>query len=330
MTELNLGHDDIVNDLDDLTKAQIQHAKDAIQNYERLQGAIRRHEASINEFTGHLFMMLVKFEEIIDAEKFQVSGIVKPIQVEVAAKVSQFKSRIDHVLTDYLKLVKNIQKVFKEKGYLELDLRKYATDNKKLKEKQQLQDKEYKRTFENQRKIEESKEKLDNLNNLLKTELPSFLVLSNQIARCISIIIFFHLHDLYKSMFDSFIVVKKYFPHIDLNNIYFENNARKVKEIQKDICEKLESLQIFNHYSNLYNVMPSEPPPETDLALCLKTVRLGRALYDFEGERSTDLSFYKGDYVTVLEENPSGWWKGRLLKNGLEGSFPFNYFSFQG
>ena len=272
--------------------------------------------------------MLVKFEEIIGAEKIQVSAIVKPIQVDVASRVSQFKSRIDHVLTDYLKLVKNIQKVFKEKGYLELDLRKYTSDNKKLKEKPQLLDKEYKRVFENQRKIEESREKLDNLNNLLKAELPSFLVLSNEIAKCISVIIFFHLHDLYKSMFDSFSLTKRYFINIDLNNIYFENNTRKVKEAQKEICEKLESLQLFNHYSNLYNVTPFEDAGK-ELVLCLKTSKLGKALYNFEGERKTDLSFHKGDYVTVLEENPTGWWKGQLVKDGATGNFPFNYFSFQ-
>lgn len=317
-----------MNDLDGLTKAQIQHAKEAIQHYERLQDAIRRHESSINEFTGHLFLMLVKFEEIIGAEKIQVSAIVKPIQVDVASRVSQFKSRIDHVLIDYLKLVKNIQKVFKEKGYLELDLRKYTSDNKKLKEKTQLLDKEYKRIFENQRKIEESREKLDNINNLLKAELPSFLVLSNEIAKCISVIIFFHLHDLYKSMFDSFSLTKRYFLNIDLNNIYFENNTRKVKEAQKEICEKLESLQMFNHYSNLYNVTPSEDAGK-ELVLCLKSSKLGKALYSFEGERRTDLSFSKGDYVTVLEESPTGWWKGRLVKNGATGNFPFNYFSFQ-
>ncbi|KAF9976279.1 hypothetical protein BGZ73_008825 [Actinomortierella ambigua] len=50
-----------------------------------------------------------------------------------------------------------------------------------------------------------------------------------------------------------------------------------------------------------------------------------RALYDFAGEQATDLSFKKGDLITVIKktESRNDWWTGRL--NGREGSFPANY-----
>ncbi|KAG0357255.1 hypothetical protein BGZ54_000395 [Gamsiella multidivaricata] len=49
------------------------------------------------------------------------------------------------------------------------------------------------------------------------------------------------------------------------------------------------------------------------------------ALYDFSGEQATDLSFKKGDRITVTKKTPSrdDWWTGRC--NGREGIFPANY-----
>ncbi|KAF9974088.1 hypothetical protein BGZ65_008916, partial [Modicella reniformis] len=49
------------------------------------------------------------------------------------------------------------------------------------------------------------------------------------------------------------------------------------------------------------------------------------ALYDFTGEQATDLSFKKGDVITVVKKTDSrnDWWTGKL--NGREGSFPANY-----
>ncbi|KAG0042650.1 hypothetical protein BGZ83_000208 [Gryganskiella cystojenkinii] len=49
------------------------------------------------------------------------------------------------------------------------------------------------------------------------------------------------------------------------------------------------------------------------------------ALYDFVGEQATDLSFKKGDRITVVKKTDStnDWWTGRV--GTREGSFPRNY-----
>jgi len=49
------------------------------------------------------------------------------------------------------------------------------------------------------------------------------------------------------------------------------------------------------------------------------------ALYDFAGEQATDLSFKKGDVITVVKKTESrdDWWTGRV--GAREGSFPANY-----
>jgi len=54
-----------------------------------------------------------------------------------------------------------------------------------------------------------------------------------------------------------------------------------------------------------------------------------RAMYDFNGEASGELSFKRGDLVAILNKFdmgglPSPWWLGRL-RSGEQGVFPSNY-----
>lgn len=51
--------------------------------------------------------------------------------------------------------------------------------------------------------------------------------------------------------------------------------------------------------------------------------RKRRALYDFAGETTDELTFTAGSVITVLEEVDEGWWLGEL--DGQRGIFPVNY-----
>jgi len=48
-----------------------------------------------------------------------------------------------------------------------------------------------------------------------------------------------------------------------------------------------------------------------------------RALYDYEADDRTSLSFHEGDVITVITQLESGWWDGVI--NGVRGWFPSNY-----
>ncbi|KAF2070885.1 hypothetical protein CYY_007803 [Polysphondylium violaceum] len=65
---------------------------------------------------------------------------------------------------------------------------------------------------------------------------------------------------------------------------------------------------------------PSTPPPSRSSA---PPTKQARALYDYVGSDATELDFYTGDSIKVLEEDDSGWWKGEL--DGRVGLFPSNY-----
>jgi hypothetical protein len=49
------------------------------------------------------------------------------------------------------------------------------------------------------------------------------------------------------------------------------------------------------------------------------------ALYDFTARVSNELSFQKGETISLLEEHESGMWKGRHVATGAVGFFPYNY-----
>lgn len=52
-----------------------------------------------------------------------------------------------------------------------------------------------------------------------------------------------------------------------------------------------------------------------------KQLRIG--LYDFEGRNDLELSFCRGDIITVISQDSSGWWKGSF--DSKTGTFPEPY-----
>jgi son of sevenless len=64
----------------------------------------------------------------------------------------------------------------------------------------------------------------------------------------------------------------------------------------------------------LMNGFPSNAP---------LSVMYVRALYDYEADDRTSLSFHEGDVIQVITQLESGWWDGVI--NGVRGWFPSNY-----
>lgn len=51
------------------------------------------------------------------------------------------------------------------------------------------------------------------------------------------------------------------------------------------------------------------------------------ALYDFQPRTDRELSFKKGDLITILEKVSTDWWEAVI--NGRGGLIPDKYFAFQ-
>lgn len=70
----------------------------------------------------------------------------------------------------------------------------------------------------------------------------------------------------------------------------------------------------FFSTSTTMNGIAAAPPPGTMYV---------RALYDYEADDRTSLSFHEGDIIQVITQLESGWWDGVI--NGVRGWFPSNY-----
>ena len=62
-----------------------------------------------------------------------------------------------------------------------------------------------------------------------------------------------------------------------------------------------------------YSPSPEPPPP-----------LLVRAMYDYDADDHTSLSFRRGDIIQVLNQLETGWWDG-VINNKVRGWFPSNY-----
>ncbi|KYQ92834.1 SH3 domain-containing protein [Tieghemostelium lacteum] len=62
----------------------------------------------------------------------------------------------------------------------------------------------------------------------------------------------------------------------------------------------------------------SKPPPSKPSAQ-----KQCRALYDYVGSDASELDFFAGDIINIIEEDDSGWWKGEM--DSRVGIFPSNY-----
>ena len=69
----------------------------------------------------------------------------------------------------------------------------------------------------------------------------------------------------------------------------------------------------FYKSSNMNGIIGTAPPG----ALYV------RALYDYDADDRTSLSFHEGDIIQVITQLESGWWDGVI--NGVRGWFPSNY-----
>lgn len=73
-------------------------------------------------------------------------------------------------------------------------------------------------------------------------------------------------------------------------------------------------------HAHIHQAEPVDPPAEEQYI----TTFFCRALYDFQTDDASSLSFRKGDIIEVLTRLDSGWWDG-LLGPDERGWFPSNY-----
>ena len=91
------------------------------------------------------------------------------------------------------------------------------------------------------------------------------------------------------------------------------HNSGEARAAQNTFTKKQASPHVFTMNNNHSFHDPSEPAAPMFV----------RALYDYNADDRTSLSFRQGDVIQVLNQLESGWWDG--VMNDVRGWFPSNY-----
>lgn len=281
------------------------------------------------DFLSHMTNVFATFETIFCVDKVDnfknleilqltISNLGK-LKLESMQKLNKFELELSRTLTKILKTIKPIQKIIRKRSYTIIDLAKYEKEFNKLKSTKDLTPKEYKRMFEIQNRVENSKAINKRYDEHLIMELPLFIMINDKIVTQLAYIIFNFVYDFYKMMQLAVEPLATYYPDFENSQEYMNTIALNLSSSQRAVADKIDYLKIVNFRRNNYN----------ELSMRIATLeKFGKALYDFKGFKQGDLSFRKGESVRVIKRNNDGWWEGVNVKSGKVGLFPYNYFSF--
>jgi len=109
------------------------------------------------------------------------------------------------------------------------------------------------------------------------------------------------------------------------DDVYDREPARGVNRSSTSRANPSETFDKFDSKFDNRNEKPKPARPTAPKPVFGKKTDQAVAKFTFEGEQDGDLSFKKGDIITILKrtENETDWWTGRIA--GKEGIFPSNY-----
>ncbi|KAG5437631.1 hypothetical protein PCANB_000668 [Pneumocystis canis] len=124
-----------------------------------------------------------------------------------------------------------------------------------------------------------------------------------------------------KQVYDQFKIQHKYIEKVSKND---ELMKKEERELQLALALSLErnkkeydDFKTDSKYDEKTSSLVTKSSPFSSDILKVK------ALYDFQATELSELSFRKGNIITVLDTTYKDWWRGSL--NGMEGIFPINY-----
>ncbi|KAM9967082.1 hypothetical protein ACTFIR_007319 [Dictyostelium discoideum] len=97
---------------------------------------------------------------------------------------------------------------------------------------------------------------------------------------------------------------------------YIQNKA----SYSAPLTSSVSSNSLTSSY-NSTTTTPTPAPRSTPINLSKK--KQAKALYDYVGSDATELDFFAGDIITILDEDESGWFRGEL--GDRIGLYPSNY-----
>lgn len=236
-------------------------------------------------------------------------------------------------MTTWLHSLKNVRARITKREHKRIDYDRHRLT---------LQDIEYDKNHgpERERKLIKQEQVLlvatqeyDKYNNQLKNELPRLLSLRFKILDpCIK--------SLYLCQRKMFQVLLEMYKDIPNSSVMFKQVIEQFKSDQMPAVKALQKLSLIHYdtvntndkdFNSTLVIQQSEKLYPNTMSLKSISDALPStsnnvvAMFAFEAQESSDLSFKAGDVIEVLQrtQNKNDWWNGRL--NGQVGDFPANY-----
>lgn len=114
---------------------------------------------------------------------------------------------------------------------------------------------------------------------------------------------------------------------------FYSKDPKSQEKAQAELDEQEKKMEIIMQTKELVERQLMElqgntiPLSGSDEITTSNPVVKARALYNYQANNDSELSFKANDILDITEQDESGWWLAEL--NGVSGFIPSNYMSLQ-
>lgn len=230
----------------------------------------------------------------------KVEGIQEQINYEVEGLKRHLNICVGYLLKNMekaKKFVGNRHKLLKQKKHLKSAI-------EKMKAKKGLDVSEHRGIYENNLKLDEVNNKLETFDMILASDLQHLEDKVKEIGNMLSLTILFSQLRI------------QYLLYTSAENIITPQNASDLGKEAITDCFIRAHAQCLSRVKRIKLVQYMGQTAGNN--------QLYQALYNFEPQKSGDLSLVAGDLIKLISAE-GNWWKGLRIKDGVVGNFPSNY-----
>ncbi|KAI8904464.1 hypothetical protein EDD86DRAFT_249825 [Gorgonomyces haynaldii] len=240
------------------------------------------------------------------AEAFASS--MKSAKETLQQELEQIERLVVAPTQDYITLLEQVRKLMVKRSHKLLDYDRHRSSVDKLKNKQGRTAQEEKTLGQYENQLDQATREYNNVNNLLKQELPVFLGLRVDFIDPCLLTFYNYQVRVFHTLYGIFYQAAS--DHFDLST-----TALASYEIR---ANQTSALLTSLNVPKRFNAKPEHVPeikqdkPKSNYVV---------ALYDFDAQTAGDLSFKKNDKIEVIErkDNVNDWWTGKF--NGKTGNY---------
>ena len=271
----------------------------------------------------------------------QFGEAIKGAKESLSENLEQIERLVVAPTLDYLILLDQVKKTIVKRSHKLLDYDRHRSSVEKLRQKTNRTAADEKTLGQYENNLDQATREYNNINNILKQELPIFLALRVDFIDPCLLTFYNYQVKVFHTLYGIFYQVAN--NHFDLST-----SAKVGYELKADAINRLlTSLNVpkrFNSQKEAANPEVARVPttngsgqnsrtnsneqlrPRAPVPIPVSQSKYVVALYDYDAQAAGDLSFKRNDKIELVERksDANDWWTGRF--NGKVGQFPGQFY----